>query len=227
MVQRPGFSSRSYLSRVLEQFYQLCLCCILGIKWQGYVSNREVLKKASLHSITHLATGAAGGGWLCHKDGRHMHAQSSLLQWAPRRKVWCGAWRKHYKDQLKRQLAQLRINIQSWQQESSDQDRWRSSVRKAIINSRQRGMKPQRKYAGGRKREQHPNHPQPKPSPVQSSVRSAHRELNFAATNKHAKIDHQPSQGPLLRGIGHLSSPLQKELLVCLLALSHSIKIQT
>ena len=29
-------------------------------------------------------------------------------------------------------------------------------------------MNPQKKDAGGRKSEQHPNHPQPKPSPVQS-----------------------------------------------------------
>ena len=42
-----------------------------------------------------------------------------------------GAPRKHYKDQLKRQLVQAGISHQSWQQEASDQDSWRSSVRKA------------------------------------------------------------------------------------------------
>ena len=41
----------------------------------------------------HLASGAAALGWLCHKDGRRTHAQSSLLQRAPRRKArsWCSA----------------------------------------------------------------------------------------------------------------------------------------
>ena len=39
--------------------------------------------------------------------------------------------RKRYKDQLKRQLAQAGISHQSWQQEASDRDSWRSSVRKA------------------------------------------------------------------------------------------------
>ena len=38
--------------------------------------------------------------------------------------------RRHYKDQLKRQLAQQRINHQSWQQETSDRESWRSSVKK-------------------------------------------------------------------------------------------------
>ena len=42
-----------------------------------------------------------------------------------------GAPRKRYKDQLKRQLAQAGISHQSWQQETSDRDGWRSSVRKA------------------------------------------------------------------------------------------------
>ena len=42
-----------------------------------------------------------------------------------------GAPRKHYKDQLKRQLAQMGISHQSWQQEASDGDNWRSSVRRA------------------------------------------------------------------------------------------------
>ena len=39
----------------------------------------------------HLASGAAALGWPSHKDGRRTHAQSSLLQRAPRRKarLWC------------------------------------------------------------------------------------------------------------------------------------------
>ena len=41
-----------------------------------------------------------------------------------------GAPRKRYKDQPKRQLAQAGISHQSWQQEASDRDSWRSSVRK-------------------------------------------------------------------------------------------------
>ena len=55
-------------------------------------------------------------------------------------------------------------------------------------------MKPQRKNAGGRKSEQHPYHPHPKPSSVQSAVGGAHQESVSTATKEHARIDHQPSQ---------------------------------
>ena len=37
--------------RLLERFHQRCLRSILGIRWQDYVSNEEVLKKASLPSM--------------------------------------------------------------------------------------------------------------------------------------------------------------------------------
>ena len=42
-----------------------------------------------------------------------------------------GAPRKRYKDRLKRQLAQAGISHQTWEQEASERDSWRSSVRKA------------------------------------------------------------------------------------------------
>ena len=64
-------------------------------------------------------------------------------------------------------------------------------------------MKPQRKDAGGRKSVQRPYHPHPKPSPVQSAVRSAHQNLDSTATNEHARTDHLPSPNPRLRGISH------------------------
>ena len=62
------------------------------------------------------------------------------------------------------------------------------------MSSRQRGKKPQRKNAGGRMSKQHPYHPHPKPSSVQSVVGSAHQESVSTATKEHAKFDHQPSQ---------------------------------
>ena len=39
------------LIRLLERFHKRCLRSILGIKWQDHMSNKEVLKKASLPSI--------------------------------------------------------------------------------------------------------------------------------------------------------------------------------
>ena len=64
-------------------------------------------------------------------------------------------------------------------------------------------MKLQRKDAGSKKSVQHSNHPQPKPSPVQSAVRSAHQKSDSTATRGCARTDHQPFQNPHLRGISY------------------------
>ena len=100
--------------------------------------------------------------------------------------------RKRYKDQLKRQLAQAGISHQSWQQEASDRDSLRPSVRKASCEfeaERHTAAKEKR-----RKSEQHPYHPHPKPSSVQSALGGAHQELVSTATNEHARIEYKPSQ---------------------------------
>ena len=93
------------------------------------------------------------------------------------------------------QLAQAGISHQSWQQEASDRDSWRSSVRKASCEFEAERHKARKgKNVGGRKSEQHPYHSHPKPSSVQSAVGGAHQECDSTATNEHTKIDHQPSQ---------------------------------
>ena len=101
---------------------------ILGIRWQDYVSNEAVLKRASLLGIVSILV-QVQLYWADHvsrmDDARMPKAVFfSELQEGKRHR---GAPRKRYKDQLKRQLAQARIR----QQESSDRDSWRSSVRKA------------------------------------------------------------------------------------------------
>ena len=118
--------------RLLEQFHQLCLRSILGIKWQDHVSNEEVLKRASLPSIESILL-QVQLRWAGHvtrmEDTRMPRAVfSTELQEGKRDR---GAPRKRYKDQLKRQLSQAGISHQSWQQEASDRDSWRSSVTKA------------------------------------------------------------------------------------------------
>ena len=76
------------------------------------------------------------------------------------------------KDQLKRQIAQVGISHQSWQHETSDRDSWRSSVRKASCEFEpERHKAGKKKNPGGRKNEQHPYHPHPKPSSVQKCGR--------------------------------------------------------
>ena len=55
------------------------------------VERRSPQKSQIAQHRVHLASGAAALGWPRHKDGRRTHAQSSLLQRAPRRKArsWC------------------------------------------------------------------------------------------------------------------------------------------
>ena len=118
--------------RLLDRFHQRCLLSILGIEWQDHMSNEEVLKRASLPSIKSilLQMQLRWAGYVSRMEDVRMPKAVffSELQEGKRDR---GAPRKHYKDQLKRQLAQAGINHQSWQQEALDRDSWRSSVRKA------------------------------------------------------------------------------------------------
>ena len=95
------------------------------------VERRSPQESQPAQHRVHLASGAAALGWPRHKDGRHTHAQTVFFSELQEGKRDRGAPRKCYKYQLKRQLAQVGISHQSWQQEASDQDSWRSSVRKA------------------------------------------------------------------------------------------------
>ena len=134
------------------------------------MSNEEALKRASLPSLDSILL-QVQLRWAGHvtrmEDVRMPKAVFSELQEGKRHR---GAPRKRYKDHLKRQLAQAGISHQLWQQEASDRDSWRSSVRKASCESEAERHKAAKKNAGGRKSYQHPYHPDPKPSSVQSAV---------------------------------------------------------
>ena len=96
------------------------------------MSNEEVFKTASLPNIESilLQVHLVWAGHVTRMEDMCMPKAVffSELQEGKRDR---GAPRKCYKYQLKRQLAQVGISHQSWQQEASDQDSWRSSVRKA------------------------------------------------------------------------------------------------
>ena len=69
--------------RLLERFHQRCLRSILGTKWQDYVSNEEVLKRASLHSIesilpqVQLRRAATSRGWRTYACPKQSSSASS------------------------------------------------------------------------------------------------------------------------------------------------------
>ena len=66
----------------LHPFYQMA---------RPRVERRSPQESQPARHRVHLASGAAALGWPRHKDGRRTHAESSLLQRAPRRKTrsWC------------------------------------------------------------------------------------------------------------------------------------------
>ena len=113
MVQRPGFSIGS--SRLLERFHQRCLRSILGIKWQDNLSIEKVSMRTGLPSIESILLQVQlrwAGNVTSMEDVRMPKAVFfSELQEGKRDR---GAPRKRYKDQLKRQLAQVGISHQSW-----------------------------------------------------------------------------------------------------------------
>ena len=111
--------------RLLERFHQRCLRSILGIKWQDHVSNEEVLQRASLPSIESilLQVQLRWAGHVTRMEDVRM-PKAVFFSEFQKGKRDCGAPRKCYKDQLKRQFAQAGISHQSWQQEASDRDSW-------------------------------------------------------------------------------------------------------
>ena len=131
-VRRRDLGSLPEADQATEQFHQRCLRFILGIRWQDYVSNKKVFKKVSLPTIESILL-QVQLRWAGHvsrvEDTRISKAVFfNGLQEGKRDR---GAPRKRYKDQLKRQLAQAGFRHQSWQQEASGGDSWRSSVIKA------------------------------------------------------------------------------------------------
>ena len=61
---------------------------------------------------------------------------------------------------------------------------------KPVVGSWESWIMPEKKDGGDRKSEQPPNHPQPKPVPVQTAVESAHQESDSAVTYKYTRTDH-------------------------------------
>ena len=99
---------------------------------QDYVPNEEVLKRASLPTTESILL-PVQLRWAGHVTGMEDVRMPKELFFSElqEEKHDRGAPRKRYKDQLKSQLAQAGISHQTWQQEASDRDSWRSTVRKA------------------------------------------------------------------------------------------------
>ena len=156
---------------LLERFHQCCLHSILGIKWQDHVPNEEVIKRVSLPSIESilLQVQLRWAGHVTRMEDVSIPKAVFFIELLKGKRNR-GAPRKRYKDQLKGQLAQAGISRQSWQQEASDRDSWRSSVRKAsrkfeaerYEDAKEKRRRQKKEEKKRRRSEQHPYHCHPK-----------------------------------------------------------------
>ena len=130
-MQRPGFSTGSRLG-LLEWFHKRWLRSILGIKFQDYVSNEELLKTASLPSIESILPPVQlrWAGHVTRMEEARMPKAVFFGEFREGKRDRC-APRKRYKDQLKKQFAQRESSIRHGSKKASNQNSWCSSVRKA------------------------------------------------------------------------------------------------
>ena len=106
--------------------------CAPSLASNGNTTNEDVLKRASLPSVETILLRAQlrRAGHVRRMEDVRMPKAVFFSEFQEGERGH-GAPRKRYKDQLKRQLAQAGISYQSWQQEASNRDSWRSSVRRA------------------------------------------------------------------------------------------------
>lgn len=117
--------------QLLEPLHQRSLRSIMGIKWQDYVTNNEVLERANAPSVEAMLL-TRQFRWAGHlsrmEDTRLPKAvfYGELCQGKRDR----GAPRKRFKDQLKRQLRYAGISEKNWESIASERDSWRTVTRR-------------------------------------------------------------------------------------------------
>ena len=94
-----------------------------------YVTNEEVLKRASLPSLecTLLQQQLRWAGHVARMEDSRM-PKAVFFGELREGKRKCGAPKKQYKDQLKKQLSLTEIPLHSWQQEANSRENWRKVV---------------------------------------------------------------------------------------------------
>ena len=183
MVQRSALSvgNRSgYLSSFTNA------ACTPSLASNGKTMCRTRASQPSIESIL-LQVQLRWAGHITRMEDVHMPKAVFFRELQEGKRDRCTP-RKRYKDQRKRQLAQAGIGHQSRQQEASDRDSWRSSVRKASCKFEAEKHEAVKEKRRRQKNGQHPYHPYPTPSSVQSAIGCAHQESVCTATNERASI---------------------------------------
>ena len=113
--------------QLLERFHQRCLRSIMGIKWQDYVTNNEVLERANLPSLEAMLL-LKQLRWARHVSRMENSRMPKAVFYGELCQDKCdtGAPRKRFKDQLKRQFSSAGIPGKEWENMATDREHWRA-----------------------------------------------------------------------------------------------------
>ena len=116
-------------ARQLNHFHTTCLRRIFRIKWQDKIPDTEVLRRADLPSI-HTLLQKAQLRWAGHVARMPDHRLPKQLLYGELKegKRSRGCPKKRYKDSLKSSLKAFDIEVESWESDAQDRQRWRSQV---------------------------------------------------------------------------------------------------
>ena len=119
--------------KILERFHQRSLRHIMNISWSQKIPDTEVLERSGLGSIESLLLRHRlrwAGKLVCMSDSRLPKqvffgalAEGKRPQHKPKLR---------FKDCLKRSLEQCKMNIDSWQDDCSNETEWKSAVSVAV-----------------------------------------------------------------------------------------------
>ncbi|KAK2573141.1 RNA-directed DNA polymerase from mobile element jockey [Acropora cervicornis] len=121
--------------KLLERFHQRCLRSIMGIKWQDYITNEEVLPRADTTSVEAMLMlrQLRWAGHVTRMESSRMPKAVSYGELSQGKRDR-GAPRKRFKDQLKRQLTQAGIDHSEWEALAEDRKEWRGTIKTAADN---------------------------------------------------------------------------------------------
>ena len=133
------WTTYAHQEKRLNTFHLRSLQCILGISWQDKVTNTDVLSHAGLPTMYTLLRQC----WL-HWLGHVCHMQDG---WIPKDVLYgeltsgqrsTGHPQLRYKDACKRDMKALYININSWEDLTTDCTSWSSMLHKQLQTSKKK-----------------------------------------------------------------------------------------
>ena len=107
----------------------------MGIKWQDYITNEEVLARADTTSVEAMLM-LRQLRWVGHVTRMESSRMPKAVFYGKlsQGKRDRGAPRKRFKDQLKRQLTQAGIDHSEWEALAEDREEWRGTIKTAADN---------------------------------------------------------------------------------------------